>query len=284
METMAPASLKKKPASELWSIRKRIITELQTLANNAEGRAYTLDEEAFEQRASSNIEAIDAVIEENFRDQAMSRYNGIGSQSLSQRDMDLDAWAREALQGKRPGEFILQPEERGSTISQPGLEYRSQWEQRDTLTSTATQALPVSVYPRFVMHLVEQTPVLRAGAMLIQTETGEDLKVPKDPKEISQEIRRDVIDPALNGIERRLNAARSALLRKGAVSVGVGALATTCGLLTANPLLIGSGFATAMTTVAHVNKYIEEDRDVSLSDMYFLWRAQKHAKELAWRH
>jgi hypothetical protein len=36
-----------------------------------------------------------------------------------------------------------------------------------------------------------------------------------------------------------------------------------------------------MTTVAHVNKYIEEDRDVSLSDMYFLWRAQKHAKELA---
>jgi hypothetical protein len=102
-----------------------------------------------------------------------------------------------------------------------------------------------------------------------------------DPKGIAQEIRSDVIDPALNDIERRLNAARSALLRKGAVSVGVGALATTCGLLTANPILIGSGFATAMTTVAHVNKYIEEDRDVSLSDMYFLWRAQKHAKELA---
>jgi hypothetical protein len=102
-----------------------------------------------------------------------------------------------------------------------------------------------------------------------------------DPKEIAEEIRHDLIDPALNSIERRLNAARSALLRKGAVSVGVGALATTCGLLTANPLLIGSGFATAMTTVAHVNKYIEEDRDVSLSDMYFLWRAQKHAKELA---
>ena len=102
-----------------------------------------------------------------------------------------------------------------------------------------------------------------------------------DPKEIAQEIRRDVIDPALNTIERRLNAARSALLRKGAVNVGVGALATTCGLLTANPLLIAGGFTTAMTSVAHVNKYIEEARDVSLSDMYFLWRAQKHAKELA---
>jgi hypothetical protein len=102
-----------------------------------------------------------------------------------------------------------------------------------------------------------------------------------DPKEIAQEIRRDVIDPALNKIERTLNGARSALLRKGAVSVGVGMLATTCGLLTANPLLIGTGFGTAMTTIAHVNKYIEEARDVSLSDMYFLWRAQKHAEELA---
>jgi hypothetical protein len=102
-----------------------------------------------------------------------------------------------------------------------------------------------------------------------------------DPKGIAQEIRRDVIDPAINDIERRLNAARGALLRKGAVSIGVGALATTCGLLTANPLLTTGGFGTAITTVAHVNKYIEEARDVSLSDMYFLWRAQKHVKELA---
>jgi hypothetical protein len=103
----------------------------------------------------------------------------------------------------------------------------------------------------------------------------------KEPKEIAQEIRRDVIDPALNDIERRLKAARSVLIRKGAVSVGVGALTTTCGLLTANPLLTAGGFGTAMTSVAHFNKYIEEARDVSLSDMYFLWRAQKHAKELA---
>jgi hypothetical protein len=100
-----------------------------------------------------------------------------------------------------------------------------------------------------------------------------------DPKGIAQEIRHDVIEPSLNNIERRLNTARSALVRKGAVSVGVGALTTTCGLLTANPLLITGGLGTAMTTVAHINKYIEEARDVSLSDMYFLWRAQKHAKD-----
>jgi HK97 family phage major capsid protein len=64
-------------------------------------------------------------------------------------------------------------------MSQPGLEYRSLWEQRDTLKSTATQALPVSVWPNFVLHLAEQTPVIRAGATVITTATGEDLQVPK---------------------------------------------------------------------------------------------------------
>jgi hypothetical protein len=37
----------------------------------------------------------------------------------------------------------------------------------------------VSVYPTFVTHLVEQTPLLRAGATLVQTQTGEDLQIPK---------------------------------------------------------------------------------------------------------
>jgi HK97 family phage major capsid protein len=37
----------------------------------------------------------------------------------------------------------------------------------------------VSVYPTFIRHLVEQTPVLRAGALLITTDSSEDLKVPK---------------------------------------------------------------------------------------------------------
>jgi HK97 family phage major capsid protein len=64
-------------------------------------------------------------------------------------------------------------------MSQPGLEHRSLWESRDTLKTTATQALPVDVWQNFVLHLVEQTPVMRAGATVITTATGEDLQVPK---------------------------------------------------------------------------------------------------------
>src|SRR4030095_4855300 len=50
---------------------------------------------------------------------------------------------------------------------------------RDTLKSTATQAMGVDVYGRIVQHLVETSSLMRAGATVITTETGEDLVVPK---------------------------------------------------------------------------------------------------------
>jgi HK97 family phage major capsid protein len=50
---------------------------------------------------------------------------------------------------------------------------------RDTLKSTATQAMGVDVYGRIVQHLVETSAIMRAGATVVTTETGEDLIVPK---------------------------------------------------------------------------------------------------------
>jgi HK97 family phage major capsid protein len=50
---------------------------------------------------------------------------------------------------------------------------------RDTLKSTATQALGVDVYGRIVQHLVETSAIMRAGATVVTTDTGEDLVVPR---------------------------------------------------------------------------------------------------------
>ena len=50
---------------------------------------------------------------------------------------------------------------------------------RDTLKSTATQAMGVDVYGRIVQHLVETSSLMRAGATVVTTETGEDLVVPR---------------------------------------------------------------------------------------------------------
>jgi hypothetical protein len=97
--------------------------------------------------------------------------------------------------------------------------------------------------------------------------------------EIAEEIRRDVINPALNDIELRLKAAKSAVTKKTGLSLSLGALATTCGLLTANPFLIAAGATPAVGyTIAAGQKFIEENRDITLSDMYFLWQAQEHSK------
>jgi hypothetical protein len=97
-----------------------------------------------------------------------------------------------------------------------------------------------------------------------------------DPSVIAQEVEADLINPALNDIQRRLSAARSVLVRKASASIGMGALMTTCGLLTANPLLITTGVGAVATTLPAAHKFIEDRRDVSLSDMYFLWRASQY--------
>jgi hypothetical protein len=51
---------------------------------------------------------------------------------------------------------------------------------RDTLKTTATQALSVDVYSTILQKLVENSAVLGAGATLVTTQTGEDLIIPKD--------------------------------------------------------------------------------------------------------
>lgn len=100
-----------------------------------------------------------------------------------------------------------------------------------------------------------------------------------DATKIADEIRRDLLTPALNDIEFRLKAAKSTLTKKIGVSVTLGALATSCGLLTANPFLVAAGATPAVAyTIAASQKFIEETRDIELSDMYFLWQAQHHSK------
>jgi HK97 family phage major capsid protein len=50
---------------------------------------------------------------------------------------------------------------------------------RDLLTTTATQALGTDVYGTIVQHLVETSALMRAGATVVTTDTGESLVVPR---------------------------------------------------------------------------------------------------------
>jgi HK97 family phage major capsid protein len=57
--------------------------------------------------------------------------------------------------------------------SQPGLETR------DLLKSAPANYSPVSFYRQIVTAMVESSAVLRAGATMLTTETGEDLRIPR---------------------------------------------------------------------------------------------------------
>lgn len=100
-----------------------------------------------------------------------------------------------------------------------------------------------------------------------------------DPEKIATQIRLDLIEPELRRLRDRLKASEQALNKKSYVGLALGALATTCGLISVAPMPIsfaaGTGVAISMTGAA-ASKHIEEVRDTSLEDFYFLWKASEH--------
>lgn len=98
-------------------------------------------------------------------------------------------------------------------------------------------------------------------------------------KLLADEIRMDVIEPSLRAIRQRLASSQKAMVKKTSVGLFLGAVATTCGLLygpsAAMAISAGMSAVVAATGVA-AYKHIDEQQDVALEDMYFLWQAEGH--------
>jgi len=100
-----------------------------------------------------------------------------------------------------------------------------------------------------------------------------------NPTRVADEIRQDLIEPELVRVRQRLASAEEILQKKAVVGLGLGSLMTTCGLLAgAPPSLAVTGGVAALTSVVGSagQKYIDDRREVELSDMYFLWKAGAH--------
>jgi hypothetical protein len=97
---------------------------------------------------------------------------------------------------------------------------------------------------------------------------------------IAEQIRLELIEPALESIRLRLAKSEKTLAKKAGVGAFLGALATTCGVLygLAPPLAMSAGIGTVITTTGlAANKHLEEQQLLSLDDMYFLWKAVEHS-------
>jgi hypothetical protein len=105
-------------------------------------------------------------------------------------------------------------------------------------------------------------------------------RVNRNAAQIADEIRRDIIEPELRKIRHRLRASERLLAQKSAVGLALGSLVTTCGIFAGVPQgasLLGGVVAATAATQAAAAKHLEEQRDVSLEDLYFLWKATGHA-------
>lgn len=175
--------------SLLESLRYRrslVFQQAKSLADAAaaQNRAFSDDEENTWHQLNAELDSYDERIgqvagqekrnndtEQFFRDLQRKPVERGGYRPLSEQDADLDHAFRSAILAKNPAPIEIPVSSR--TYYQPGIE------QRDLVKTTATQALPVSVYDQVVAHMVESSAVMRAGATVINTTTGEDLQVPK---------------------------------------------------------------------------------------------------------
>jgi HK97 family phage major capsid protein len=103
--------------------------------------------------------------------------------TLSRQALDTARAFRSAIFAKRPEPIEVYsdlpdewPDDAPEPLTRMG---RVQVHTRDTLKSTATQAMGTDVYGRIVQHLVETSSIMAAGATVVTTATGEDLVVPK---------------------------------------------------------------------------------------------------------
>jgi HK97 family phage major capsid protein len=120
---------------------------------------------------------------------ASSARSGGGS-VLTRESADIARAFRSAIFAKNPApiEFGTQmadewpedmPEVVQGRVGKVKVFTRAAQHERDTIKSTATQAMSTDVYSQIVQHLVETSSLMAAGATVVTTSTGEDLVVPK---------------------------------------------------------------------------------------------------------
>jgi HK97 family phage major capsid protein len=179
-----------------------------------EGRDPAPDELAqYQAHVTAEREAADAMEAERDRQLAEVRAMAIRrpGQTLTRESAELARQFRAAIFAKSPQPIEVfadqLADEWPDDVPEPvyGRAGRVRLHTRDTLKSTATQALGVDVYGRIVQHMVETSSIMRAGATVVTTETGEDLVVPRSTGFVTSAITAEGAqitesDPALSTV------------------------------------------------------------------------------------
>jgi HK97 family phage major capsid protein len=130
---------------------------------NAEGLASNIKRE-------TDREAEDRAISDAF--ETIERQSPTGPRGSSEDQVVVDAFRSMLLEGN-PKPIELAPDQPGTRLYQPGIE------RRDLSTSAPASFRPTSMHGRIFEHAVDASAVLRAGATILATDSGENLIVPR---------------------------------------------------------------------------------------------------------
>jgi len=180
----------------------------------SEGRDLTPEELAtYQAQVVAEREAADALEAE--RDRQLQEVRAMATrgrgQVLTREAAETARAFRSAIFAKNPQPIEVYAaqlaDEWPDDVPEPvyGRSGRVRVHQRDLLKSTATQAMGTDVYGRIVQHLVETSAIMRAGATVVTTETGEDLVVPRSTGFVTSQITAEAAqivesDPALSTV------------------------------------------------------------------------------------
>jgi HK97 family phage major capsid protein len=162
-----------------------------------DGRDPLPDELAeYQAHVVAEREAADAMEAE--RDRQLAELRAMATRgrqpTLSRESADLARQFRSAIYSKNPAPIEVYAEQMADEwpddVPEPvqGRGGRVIVHTRDTLKTTATQALSTNVYSNIVQHLVETSSLMKAGATVVTTATGEDLIIPKSTGFVSTAI------------------------------------------------------------------------------------------------
>jgi HK97 family phage major capsid protein len=163
----------------------------------SEGRDPAPDELAqYQAHVTAEREAADAMEAE--RDRQLAEVRAMATRgrqpTLSRASAELARQFRSAIFAKNPQPIEVYADELADEwpddVPEPiyGRTGRVRVHTRDTLKSTATQALSTDVYSTIVAHLVETSSIMKAGATVVTTATGEDLIIPKSTGFVTSNI------------------------------------------------------------------------------------------------
>jgi HK97 family phage major capsid protein len=151
---------------------------------------------AYQAHVTAEREAADAMEQE--RDRQLAEVRAMATRgrapTLSRASAETARAFRSAIYAKNPAPIEVYADDLADEwpddVPEPvyGRAGRVRVHTRDTLKTTATQALGTDVYSTIVQHLVETSSLMKAGATVVTTATGEDLIIPKSTGFVTSNI------------------------------------------------------------------------------------------------